>query len=542
MQSHGVFKIRAEARNRLRQIPNTLLKLRSAVHQCQELVFIIDSAGQFEYVNPAFERLTGYSSREARGRDLSLIAGPYPASGSCRSTIEQALDHGFYRGTLEAHRKDASTFELDLVMTAVQDLKTGSMSLVCTGRDRIQEPELQAELSHARKIGVAGTLASGVAHDFNNLLMVITAYAELGLNALESEHPLRHNLQEILTAARRASDLVQQLLVFGRRQVDGVQLFSMNSVIEACRMLPQVMGEDIELYICLGKSPDLVHADPGQIEQVLLNLALNARDAMPEGGQLLIETRTVHLPDDGNQGPPGISAGDYVLLAVSDSGQGIPPEQLSRIFQAFYTTKAKGKGTGLGLSMVDSIVKQNGGFIQVDSSPGVGSTFNLYFPLVGRSGEDEPGPAPAESPTVNGSETLLVVEDDDAVRSSTVAFLSSLGYVVLSASNGREALQKSRAHPSDIDVLITDVVMPQMSGPKLREILASERPPMRVLFVSGHSQGVLQQKGVENFDTQFLQKPFPLRLLASRIRSTIDEGAPELATAAAMPDNLPALV
>jgi len=380
-------------------------------------------------------------------------------------------------------------------------------------------------------VDAIGTLAGDVAHDFNNLLMVIGAYAELVLHAMTAEDPLRGHLQQILAASRRASDLTRQLLVVGHPNMPGVHLLSVNSIVEeTCRLIPKLLREDIELEVILGRGLGQIKADSGRIEQVLLNLSVNARDAMPKGGKLKIETRAVHLNGSNGNAAAGRS-GDYVLLTFTDSGEGIAPTELCRIFQPFYTTKPPEKGTGLGLAMVESIVKESGGFILVESKLGEGSTFKLHLPVAGRPEKQVVSSPAKETQTVGGSETLLVVEDEDPLREATTEFLRSIGYKVCSARNGEEALDILRAGASKFDLQVSDVVMPRMSGPRLAEITASRWPQVKMLFLSGYGERVVLQKGLLDLNEHFLQKPFPMPLLAAKIREVL--GAPVALRAAA---------
>jgi CheY-like chemotaxis protein len=373
-----------------------------------------------------------------------------------------------------------------------------------------------------------------VAHDFNNLLMVISSYAELTLDALAPQHPLRRYVNEIQKASRRASDLTRQLLAFGRKQMQTLQFLDLNSIIEDInKMLPRLIGEDIELVFAPGKQLGKVKADPVQIEQVVMNLAANARDAMPKGGKLVIETATVSLGDDYVQGHSIVPPGEYVLLAVTDSGQGIAAEHLSHIFEPFYTTKAEGKGTGLGLATVYGIVKQNRGFIWVYSEPGLGTTFKIYLPRVQEMSVVPKLSSPALEDHFTGRETVLLAEDEAAVRESTREFLRLTGYIVLEAGNGMEALAIARDYKGPIHLMISDVVMPQMSGAKLAEDLASERPQMKVLFVSGYAENTVLRHGKIDVTSRFLQKPFSLKVLARKIREVLDSDVSALTATAA---------
>jgi PAS domain S-box-containing protein len=503
-----------------------LRNLQHAVNQSGDAIFICDSAGGIERVNPAFEAITGYSSLDAVGKDLSWIVAEGPLSDAYRRIWEQVFRGQTYRGSLRIRNRQGIPCELDIAIAPVRDSKGNLSSLVCNGRDASEQRELETQISQARRMDAIGTLAGGVAHDFNNMLMVISAYAELGLDALPKEHALWRHLQEILSASRRASELTRQLLAFGRKQVQRLQVLSLNSVVEdACKMLPCIIGEDVDLHLDLGGGLGQVRIDSAQISQVLINLAINARDAMPNGGKLTIATLLSDGRDVGaGEGPEGIG-GDYILLTITDTGQGIAPMDLPRIFEPFYTTKSEGTGTGLGLAMVYGIIRQSGGFIVVESQPGVGSAFKIFLPVAAPPLRAAAASAAAERSMHGGSETLLVVEDEDAVLKPQVEFLSSIGYTVLSAANGRDALDQVQAGANAIDLVITDVVMPQMSGPQLAEHLASLRPDLRVLFVSGYADDTVLRKGVASLGRGFLPKPFPLHLLAGKIREVLEQPA-----------------
>ena len=511
-----------------------LRNLQHAVHQCQEAIFICDPTGVVERVNPAFERLTGYAAAEAVGKDLSWMVDGGPTSDAYRRIWEEVFQGRAYHGNMHLRRRQGEAVELELAIAPVRDSRGRIAGLVCNGRDISGERELESQLSQARRMDAIGTLAGGVAHDFNNMLMVISAYAELGLGTLSKEDQLWRNLQEILTASRRASELTRRLLAFGRKQAQRLQVFDLNVVVEeASRMLPCVIGEDVELNLELGQRLGQVRADPGQMEQVLLNLAINARDAMPQGGRISIATSMSDGCGDGIAEHLAVPPGDYIRLTVSDTGQGIAAEDLPRIFEPFYTTKPESMGTGLGLAMVYGIVRQSDGFVSVDSEVGVGSTFHVYLPVAAPPVREWTNTGVVEKPAPGGSDTLLVVEDEDAVRHSEVEFLSTIGSTVLSAVDGKEALERVKSRADLIDLVITDVVMPNMSGPKLAENLASLRPDLKVLFVSGYANSTVLRKGVADLSHDFLQKPFPLHSLAGKIREVLEQPAMARAATAA---------
>jgi signal transduction histidine kinase/CheY-like chemotaxis protein len=470
--------------------------------------------------------MTGYSAHEAMEGGLALIIKRDPtgdrkqSSASSGVGLEEIMEKGFYRGAISTARKDARLIQMDLAVTVVRDYRTRAASVVCTARDITDEGELRAELSDARRMDTIATVASGVAHDFNNLLMVISVYAELGLQTLYCDHPLRRNLEEILSAVRRATELSRQVLASGRGRAPGQQAVDLNSLIEdSCRLLRRVVGEDVDLQISLGEDAGRIEADPGQIERVLLNLALNARDAMPSGGILTITTQAL-----GSGGVPNqldVKHGKYVLMQVTDNGQGIPAERISKIFLPFYTTKSDRKGTGLGLAMVQKILKQSGGAISVESEPDKGTVFRMYFPVSGNEPESSTDKELVECHEVRGSETVLVVEDDESVRECSVEFLSSVGYQVLAAGSGEEAVAVAARHKGKIDLMLADVVMPGVNGAKLALSLTELQPNIKVLFVSGHGGTVARLKGVEA-DAHFLEKPYPFALLATTVRNMLE--------------------
>jgi two-component system cell cycle sensor histidine kinase/response regulator CckA len=513
---------------------NALRILRRAVDHCQELIFLTDAEGVLQYVNPACEIVTGYSANELINQKVSCIASPVPKADTWDSMRQEALQNGVFRGTCELVCKHGRVVELDLAVTAVRDPRTQIASLAWTGIDVAQQRVLKAKTDGPQKMESLGIFAGGIAHDFNNLLMVIGSYAEMGQTTVPSDHPARRHMQEIMAAVRRASELTRRLLMFGHHQsAQGQELLSPNWIVEeAVGMLSRLLEEDIEIRVSLGKDVPLVRVDPGQIEQVLLNLVVNARDAMPNGGELVIETQLIRLNEDFARQHPGIAAGEHVLLTVTDSGHGIQAKELARIFEPFYTTKSEDKGTGLGLAIVQSIVQKNGGLISAASEPGRGTSFNIYLPVAAPITGKKPSDAlRLELPTPHGNEALLVVEDAEPLRQATVEFLSSLGYEVRSAANGEEALNQLQADPIRFALVIVDIVMPKMSGPELARAIASLRSPSKVLLTSGHPQHVVLSKGLSKIDGNFLQKPFSLKSLAIKIREVLDE--PVLVRAAA---------
>jgi len=509
-------------RERQQQSSDEMLrKLRRTVEQSPNPVMIADRSCVLEYVNPAFEALTGYSKEEVIGQTLGLLKSEQHAGELYEEMWDTVLSGRPFHGVVMNRKKNGETFVLEKSITPLRDASGQITHFISTGRDITDRRRLESQLQQAQKMDAIGRLAGGVAHDFNNLLIVISAYAELTLDTLAADHPTREKVEEIIKASRRAADLTRQLLAFGRKQMQSLQLLDLNVVLqEIGKMLPRLIGEDIQIIIVPGKNLERVEADPVQIEQIVMNLAANARDAMPGGGKLTIETKNVEVNESSRPRPAVMPLGKYVLLSMTDSGMGIPQEHLSHIFEPFYTTKDEGKGTGLGLATVYGIVKQNSGFIWVNSEPGLGTSFEIYLPKAQTSEFRETVTTdPRESP--RGSETLLLVEDELALRESTREFFVRRGYTVLAASNGEQAIQMSQQYCGPIDLMISDVVMPQMSGPNLAARLAAERPRMKVLFVSGYAENTILRPGKIEADTCLLQKPFGLDVLARKVREVL---------------------
>ncbi len=384
--------------------------------------------------------------------------------------------------------------------------------------------QTQGQLEQAQKMDAIGRLAGGVAHDFNNLLTVILGRTDILLAQIKAEDPLRRGIELIQRTAGRAADLTKQLLAFSRKQVLEAVVLDLGTVTtEMSEMLARLIGEDIALVTRLAPGLGPVKADRGQIEQVVMNLAINARDAMPQGGQLTVETANVELDEDYVRRNVGSRPGPHVMLAVSDSGVGIPREMQKHIFEPFFTTKEQGKGTGLGLATVYGIVKQSGGYIEVDSQPGRGTTFRIYLPRVDSATAVAERGARAVAPS-GGTETILLVEDEDGVRELARDILRASGYTVLEARNGAEGLLLGERHQGPLHLLLTDVVMPRMSGRELAERMTALRPELGVLYMSGYTDDAVIRHGVLGADTAFLQKPFTPAALIQRVRETLDLG------------------
>jgi two-component system, cell cycle sensor histidine kinase and response regulator CckA len=503
----------------------TLRKLSHAVEQSADTVMVTDRDGIIEYVNPAFESLTGYSFAEACGQTPQIIQSDEQTPEFYQAMWKTVLDGNVFRGVLVNRKKSGELYYVDENISPVRDIDGRITHFIFNGRDLTDRVRLEAQLLQAQKMDAVGRLAGGVAHDFNNLLTIIISYSELALDAVFKTSPLEAKLNEIMLAARRAAELTRQLLAFSRKQPQALRLADLNQVIaDIAKTLPRLIGEDIEFNFVRGERLGRVRVDPVQIEQILMNLAANARDAMPQGGHIRIETSDITL-DEQYAGRKNalIPLGRYALITVTDDGQGIPREHLPHIFEPFFTTKPLGEGTGLGLATVYGIVKQNRGFVWVYSEPEMGTVFRIYLPCVTeqyRAEEVEP----VKSETVaRGSETVLLVEDEHAVRRAAAEFLRQQGYSILEAKDGIEALDVAKKHGSPIHLTVTDVVMPNMSGGQLATQLGHSRPETILLFVSGYAgKSVLDHKVID-LENNFLQKPYTLKQLAAKIRAVLDQ-------------------
>jgi PAS domain S-box-containing protein len=507
----------------------TETKYRTLIEQVAAVSYIAELGlhGQWHYVSPQVESIFGYTPDEWL----------YGSAQWIRFIPEE--DHPIIKAAEEACFT-ARRFQAEyrIVRKDGQVIWVSDTAVVVPGSDNhplmegiivdiTERKALENQLQQARRMEAVGRLAGGIAHDFNNLLTIIKGYVEMATNRAASQPELRGDLQHIGDASERAGSLVRQLLAFSRKQVLKPKVLDLNSIVlNLDKLLRRLLAEVIEMKTIVGKNIGAVKADPGQIEQVIMNLVVNARDAMPKGGRILIETANVELDETYAQDHATVRPGRYVMLAVTDTGIGMAADTVAHIFEPFYTTKESGRGTGLGLSTVYGIVKQSGGYIWVYSEPGKGTSFKVYLPRVDDRVEV---PSTVETPVVparHGNETVLLVEDEPAVRELTHMVLADRGYSILEALNPQDAERLAGSHPGEIHLLLTDVVMPGISGRELAKRLTARHPHLRVLYMSGYTYNVIAEDGTLEEGISFLQKPFTPQALTQKVRETLDRAVP----------------
>ncbi len=510
--------LRTTAMNRL---------LACAVQSTHEMICVTDLDDRFTFVNRSFLEGYGYTEDEVIGRHVSLIVSPANPADKLTPVL-QAARSGGWEGELLDRRKDGSDFPITLSTSQIKDGSGQVVGLLGVARDITERKEAEAalrdvegRLRQAQKMEAVGLLAGGVAHDFNNLLTVMTGHTEMALADLDPSHPSYRDIEQVRQACERGGALTRQLLAFSRRQILTPRTLDLNDVVgNLGSMLKRLIGEDIYLTITPAPAPARTLADTGQLEQVIMNLAVNARDAMPTGGSLVIEVSTGTL-DDGRASQFCVPAGRYVLLTVRDTGHGMDSATLARIFEPFFTTKPSGQGTGLGLATTYGILRQSGGGIDVHSTPGQGTSFTLCLPNI----EGGPAAAPPDSTRAPGSvvsETILLVEDDAAVRQVVDAVLKNRGYNLLNAVSGEDAIQLVTGYASSIHLMLSDTVMPGIGGRELAERMATLRPEMKVLLMSGYTDDNVLKCQIRDQHIAFLQKPFSSDALARKVREVLE--------------------
>jgi PAS domain S-box-containing protein len=469
--------------------------------------------------NEAFAKMFGYEHRELVGKSSHELY--YGGAAERTSLIEIRRQDPTKQFEVRYKRKDGTPL-LAVQNISIQRYKDGEI-IEGTLIDITRRQMLEEQLRQAQKMEAVGRLAGGVAHDFNNLLTVITGYSQMSMEETAVGSSLYEHAQQVYEASQRAAALTRQLLAFSRQQVLQPQVVSLNKILESMqKMLSRLIGEDIRVRTVCSKELALVKLDPAQIEQVILNLAINARDAMPKGGQLTLETDRAELDETYSKDHPWVKPGTYMRLTVSDNGIGMDEKTQARIFEPFFTTKEVGKGTGLGLSMVYGVVKQSGGHIMVYSEPGHGTTFKLYFPVVEKIDEGLRQDKLKAAAQRRGEETILIVEDDQALRMLAKNILANQGYTVLAAQNPDEVREICKTQGNKIDLLLTDVIMPQMSGKDVAQMCTATIPKLKVLYMSGYTSDVIMHHGVLEEGLAFLQKPFTPVSLTAKVREVLD--------------------
>jgi two-component system cell cycle sensor histidine kinase/response regulator CckA len=487
-----------------------------------DMIAVVGVGGERLYNSPSYEKILGYTPNE-----ITATLGFEQIHPDDQEKVQKAAAEARRTGVGQSveyrmRHKNGNWLILESIASTIVDERGSVEKLIVVNRDITRRKQLEEQFRQAQKMEAVGRLSGGVAHDFNNLLGVIIGYGEVIQEGLATTHPLRGSVDEILKAGHRAASLTRQLLAFSRQQVLDPRVLDLNAVVKDMeKMLKRLIGEDVQLKTDLRPALACVKADESQIEQVVLNLVINARDAMPHGGNLTLATSDFYMDENFvRRYPYPVNVGNYILLNVSDSGVGMDPATKARIFEPFFTTKEKGKGTGLGLSMVYGIVKQSNGYIDVSSEIGIGTSFEIYLPKVDDA--IDIATTTVTSGSLRGSETILLVEDDPSLRVLAAHTLESFGYKVLEANSGAEALEICRQHEGQIHLLLTDVVMPGMSGRVLAEQLLPQRPQLKVIYMSGYTGQTVGAHGVLAEGSYFLPKPFTREALARKIREVLD--------------------
>ncbi len=497
------------------------IRLEAAVEQSVETVEITDAQGTIVYVNPSFETTTGYSREEAIGNTPRIVKSGHHNEEFYKRMWDTITNGKIWTGHIINRKKDGSLFEEDVSISPVKDNFGKIVNFVAVKRDVTQEVSLQRQLQQAQKMEAIGTLAGGIAHDFNNILQVALGYSDLIIGDEGFPQRYKADVHRIIEAANRGADLVQRLLTFSRKTEFKPQPLNLNHrVADLSKMLDRTIPKMIEIQTCLSEDLATINADPTQIDQVLMNIAVNARDSMPNGGKLTFETGNVIIDEAYSRTHADIQPGRHVLLSVSDTGSGIDDETLEHIFEPFYTTKGVGKGTGLGLAMVHGIVKRHKGHISLFSRPGEGTTFRIYFPAL--VSDMEVADLIAAPMPQGGSETILVVEDEEMIRDLCVRFLTQAGYKVIEATNGVDALQVYRERGGEIAMVLLDLIMPEMSGMKCLEGLLALNPSVKVVVASGYSANGSLKDAVADKVKRFINKPYAVRQVLETVRAVLD--------------------
>lgn len=524
----GVLLDITALRSTEKQLERVQRELELILESVWEAILGIDADGKVIFANPAASKVLGYEISEMLGQSIHAIwrqvggDGQPAADKDCRISRTVATGQPYHSRDEQFFRKDGSRFVAEVISNPIMD-RGRITGAVVSFWDITEHVEMERQFLQAQKMEAVGRLAGGIAHDFNNMLGVILGYAELMMQKLNPQEPLYSNADAVHKAAERAAALTLQLLAFSRKQLVQPEVINLNTVIrDVEKMLARLLGEDIEQILFLGEDVGNIKADRSQVQQIIMNLAVNARDAMPSGGKLIIETDSVVLGQSYAARWPDMVPGSYIMLRVSDNGMGMDEATQACIFEPFFTTKELGKGTGLGLSTVYGIVRQSGGHVTVESEVGQGSTFTIYLPRVEElpAADDKQG---AGSETSRGSETILLVEDDEMLRKLLGEWLNISGYRVIQARHGGEAMGLCEAESGPVHLLLTDVVMPLMGGPELARRLAPAHPHMKVLYMSGYTDDAIIHHGVLEHTVQMIEKPFAPKDLLQRVRRILDQ-------------------
>jgi len=532
LRAHEERLLREAETRALEAMRQSEARYRGLVHNMMYGILWADEpSGRLLDVNPALVMMLDYASAEDL-LQVQFTTALYRDPADREKLVAEYMEHGHASATVDWKRKDGKIVTVHVIGRRVLNSDGKSWCAEAMVEDVTERKSLEKQLVQAQKFEAIGQLAGGVAHDFNNMIGAILGWADLGIEETDLGSRLHRHFQKVRQQAERAAALTKQLLAFARRQILEPRNVDLNqSVVETVSLLEKVIGSNIEVRADLAPDVALVRADPTQIEQVLLNLCINARDAMPSGGSLIIETRNIRLDERFCAMQPLAHPGDHVALSVTDTGTGMDAATLDRIFEPFFTTKELGKGTGLGLATVYGIVRQHGGFLQVQSELGVGSTFHSYFP-VSTEAVSSAERVEDESPIQGGSETILLAEDHEGLRQLAVETLTNLGYKVVLAADGEQAVQEFRIFRSQIQLALLDVMLPRMSGPEAFARIRELKPDLPAIFVTGYSPDTEPIQKVREEGWPVLQKPYASRLLARTVRETLDQRAPALPPAA----------
>ncbi len=500
----------------------SLIKLSTAVEQSPVSIVITDADGDIEFVNPKFTQITGYPFEEVLGKNPRIMKSGETPPEEYKRLWETITAGNAWHGVFHNKKRSGELFWEAAAISPIQNDEGIITHYLAIKEDITERKRLEEQLRQAQKMEAVGQLAGGIAHDFNNILTAIIGYGNIALMKIPEVDPVRTYLGQMLVAAERAAALTKSLLAFSRKQIINPRPVSVNVIIERVeKLLHRSIGEDIELKTSLTEKETTVLADSGQIEQILINLAMNARDAMPNGGNLIIETGRAEIDDHYIKSHGYGKRGTYVLISVTDSGEGMDKKTRERIFEPFFTTKEVGKGTGLGLSIVYGSIKQHNGFINVYSEPGRGTSFTIYLPLLKAEARPAAAGEPAPPPK-GGTETVLLAEDDTALRHLARGVLEEFGYTVIEAVDGQDAVEKFNTHKDRIQLLILDVIMPKKNGRETFEETKRIKPGIKALFTSGYPAEIIQKKGILEAGINFIIKPHPPQDLLRKIREVLD--------------------